>query len=105
MPEAVTLITALLEMMEGASDVESFRVGLLAGFLLKDVPGTRAKELGLTERQSELAVLVAQGMSNSEVGERLGIAPATVKKHLEQVYNRLGVSNRTQLAVLMMRTS
>ena len=48
-------------------------------------------------------MLVAQGMSNSEVGERLGIAPATVKKHLEQVYNRLGVSNRTQLAVLMMR--
>ena len=103
MPEVAALLTALLELMEGASDVDSFRVGLLAGLLLKEQPAIRAQELDLTERQAELAVLVAQGMSNSEVGERLGIASATVKKHLEQVYNRLGVSNRTQLAVLMMR--
>ena len=104
MPEVAALVTMLLELMEGASDVDSFRFGLLAGLLLKQQPAIQAKELGLTERQTELAMLVAQGMSNSEVGERLGIAPATVKKHLEQVYNRLGVSNRTQLAVLMMRS-
>jgi DNA-binding CsgD family transcriptional regulator len=90
-------------MMESAADVDSFRVGLLAGLLLQQQPAVQVQELGLTERQSELAVLVAQGMSNAEVGERLGIAPATVKKHLEQVYHRLGVSNRTQLAVLLMR--
>src|SRR5215208_2898373 len=102
MPEIAALVTVLLEMMEGATDVESFRVGLLAGLLLKEQPVLKAQELGLTERQAELALLVAQGLSNNEIGERLGIAPATVKKHLEQVYNRLGVSNRTQLAVLML---
>src|SRR5215210_6135734 len=103
MPEIAALVTALLEMMESASDVESLRIGLLAGLLLRDVPTGPVEDLGLTKRQAELAVLVAQGLSNSEVGERLGIAPATVKKHLEQVYNRLGVSNRTQLAVLLLR--
>ena len=103
MSEVVALVTALLELTEGASDVESFRIGLLAGLLLKDMPAPLPAELGLTERQAELALLVAQGMSNAEIGAQLGIKPATVKKHLEQVYERLGVANRTQLAVLVMR--
>lgn len=102
MAEVVELVTALLELVESASDGESFRIGVLAGLLLREA-SEAPSELGLTKRQAELSSLVAQGLSNREVGERLGIAPATVKKHLEQIYERLGITNRTQLAVLLSR--
>ena len=99
------MIEAAMAMLEGATDVESFQLGLLAGLLLGQTRNRSLDGLNLTERQAELALLVAQGMSNNEIGAQAGIAPATVKKHLEQVYQRVGVANRTQLAAVVLRSS
>ena len=41
---------------------------------------------------------VKQGLSNKEIGKVLGVAPTTVKTHLENICRKLGVSNRTQIA-------
>ena len=49
----------------------------------------------LTSRLA-LSALIAGGLSNSEVGRKLFIAPSTVKKHLENVYGKLAVRNRTE---------
>lgn len=49
--------------------------------------------------QRECALRVVLGESNKEIGRALGIAPATVKKHLEIAMLKLGVNNRTQLAM------
>jgi DNA-binding NarL/FixJ family response regulator len=49
----------------------------------------------LTPRQWELLRLVAAGYTNSQIGTRLGISAATVRKHLEDIYGRLQVSSRT----------
>jgi DNA-binding NarL/FixJ family response regulator len=54
----------------------------------------------LTARQREILALVAEGLTDAQIGERLGIAAATVKKHLEAVYERLDVHNRTAAAAL-----
>jgi DNA-binding NarL/FixJ family response regulator len=48
----------------------------------------------LTARQVELLALVAEGLTNAEVGSRLGITPATVGLHLSRIYRALGVPNR-----------
>lgn len=56
----------------------------------------------LTARQREVLQALASGESNKELGRLLGIAPATVKKHLQAIFTRLGAANRTQ-AVLMAR--
>jgi len=48
-----------------------------------------------TPREAELLRLVAAGCSNWEIGEQLVITPATVKKHLEHIYTKLDVHNRT----------
>mgnify|MGYP002621557095 FL=1 len=53
-------------------------------------------ETPLSEREVEVLALVAEGLSNAEVGRRLFVAPSTVKKHLEHVYDKLGVRRRTQ---------
>jgi len=53
----------------------------------------------LSFMQRECALRVVLGESNKEIGRALGIAPATVKKHLEIAMLKLGVNNRTQLAM------
>jgi DNA-binding CsgD family transcriptional regulator len=59
----------------------------------------KLEEAGLTVRQTEVVLLVAQGLSNKEVGNQLFIAPKTVKFHLTTVYGLLGVKSRAQLIV------
>lgn len=60
-------------------------------------------ELGLSERQLEVARLLAQGPSNAEIAERLGLAESTVKQHAHAVFRALGVETRTQAAVALAR--
>jgi DNA-binding CsgD family transcriptional regulator len=49
----------------------------------------------LTRRQWELLRLVAAGHTNAQIARRLGVSEGTVRKHLENIYNRLHVSSRT----------
>jgi DNA-binding NarL/FixJ family response regulator len=62
------------------------------------------KKLALTLREAEVLTWIARGKSNRDIGEILGLSPRTVNKHLEQVYAKLGVENRTAAATLAMRT-
>jgi DNA-binding NarL/FixJ family response regulator len=57
----------------------------------------------LTERQRDVALLVAEGLSNGEIAGRLYLSPATVKSHLTAVLRRLDIRSRTQLAILVNR--
>jgi DNA-binding CsgD family transcriptional regulator len=61
------------------------------------------QELGLTERESEVLYWIANGKTNREVAEILGMSPRTVNKHLEQVFPKLGVENRTAAAGIALR--
>ena len=55
----------------------------------------------LTPRERELATLVASGLRNREIALRLGISEGTAKLHLYNVYKKLGVSSRVELAIRM----
>ncbi|MET0559694.1 MAG: LuxR C-terminal-related transcriptional regulator [Solirubrobacterales bacterium] len=56
--------------------------------------------LGLTRRQAEVLALVAAGRSTEEIAADLFISPATVRKHYEHVYERLGVNSRADAVAL-----
>ena len=58
----------------------------------------------LTTREQEIAKLIAEGLSNKHIGKQVGISDGTVKIHLHNIYNKLGVTNRTALATLVQRT-
>jgi DNA-binding CsgD family transcriptional regulator len=58
-------------------------------------PAEVAPELGLTRREVEVLRLVRQGMSSGEIAEALFLSRRTVEKHLENIFCKLGVDNRT----------
>jgi DNA-binding NarL/FixJ family response regulator len=53
---------------------------------------------GLTVRQAEIALLIAGGLSNPEIARELGISRFTARNHAEQVFSRLAVESRFQVA-------
>jgi DNA-binding NarL/FixJ family response regulator len=59
--------------------------------------GTGSSGFSTTER--EIAFLVAQGRTNMEVAEAVGLSPKTVEWHLSNVYRRLKLRSRTELAI------
>ena len=63
--------------------------------ILRDLERRRAGIPELTSRQLELLRLVADGHSNTQIARRLFVAEGTVRKHLENIYERLGVTSRT----------
>lgn len=59
--------------------------------------------LGLTRRESEVLALVALGRSNAQIAVALTVSPATVKRHAENIYAKLGVESRTAAAAVAQR--
>jgi two-component system, NarL family, response regulator LiaR len=58
------------------------------------------RDIGLTERESEILSLLSTGMTNRELGKNLYVSENTIKTHLRSLYNKLGVRNRAQAASL-----
>jgi DNA-binding CsgD family transcriptional regulator len=68
-------------------------------FQSKEATLTRLSRLGLTARESEVLTWVAQGKGNGDIALILGISPRTIEKHLQRIYEKLGVETRTAAAL------
>lgn len=127
-----TEVLALTSVLEDASVVGAVRAGAI-GYLLKDTEGdelrraikaaaagqvqlsaeaaarlvreVRAPEHPevLTERETEVLRLIAEGCANKEIARRLHIGEKTVKTHVSKVLAKLGVQSRTQAALYAVR--
>lgn len=60
------------------------------------VDAGKLKELGITQREHEILGLIAEGLSNREIGERLFVSENTVKTHSSRLFDKLGVNRRVQ---------
>lgn len=58
---------------------------------------------GLTERQADVLLLAARGLSNNEIALRLVVSPATVSNHLTAIYAATGAQSKTGLLILALR--
>jgi two-component system, NarL family, nitrate/nitrite response regulator NarL len=99
-----TLIEAIAAISSGGQYFEE-------GFLSRFVELTRAgsqvvqpRHDGLSLREEKIAHLVAQGMRNRQIGEEVGLSEAMVKLYLHRIYARLGLANRTELALYMQKS-
>ena len=59
----------------------------------------RKKISSLTERERQVIALIAEGLKNKQIAERLFISPTTVTHHLSSIYSKLGVSDRLELVL------
>ncbi|PAP75972.1 helix-turn-helix transcriptional regulator [Rubrivirga marina] len=69
-----------------------------AGGAVLPAEGVIRERLGLSAREAEVALLLAEGLTNAQVADRLFIAQATARRHTENVLGKLGVSTRAAVA-------
>lgn len=62
-------------------------------------PGTDDDLADLTPRERELATAVGEGLTNAQIAARLGVTPASAKTYVSRLLDKLGLQNRTQLAI------
>ena len=71
---------------------------------LYSVPGSNVNAPGpLSDREVQVVKLVADGLSNKQIGTRLGLSDKTIKNHLSHIMRKLCLTTRTQVAVQALR--
>lgn len=85
-----------------AAQVTPAAVASVSAMLTSDPPGDEDSPLGgLTTSERSVARLVAEGLTNRQIGERLFISPRTVDAHLAHIFRKLGITSRSRLAALI----
>jgi DNA-binding response OmpR family regulator len=70
-----------------------------------DSPAEFSRDLGLTNREGEVLSWLSKGKTNRDIAQILGLSPRTIDKHLEQIYSKLGVENRTAAAAIAVKSA
>jgi two-component system, NarL family, nitrate/nitrite response regulator NarL len=97
------LFKSIRSVMAGQYWLERESVGVLVEALRESLAhgnGTKSpKDYGLTRREVDIITKITSGRSNKEVGEEFAISERTVKHHLTNIFGKVGVSSRLQLAL------
>ena len=101
--EVASIAPALRSVMAGQNVLGSEvldRMGSLMGHLGHPPTSEDSALAQLSQRESEIVELIAQGLDNREIAARLFISEGTTRNHISTILTKLGLKNRTQLAVL-----
>jgi DNA-binding CsgD family transcriptional regulator len=93
----LTLESAEIETLQALAGLIGLAISQHQGPLRSEVDQSILETL--TPREREIFALLPSGLSNNELGAKLGIATGTAKIHVERILNKLGVKDRTQAAV------
>ena len=74
-------------------------VPYLQDLIAADTSLGNGRSYGLTQRERQVALMVAQGLANREIALKLSIAQDTVKRHLTNIFDKVGMSSRLELAL------
>lgn len=97
---AETLILAIRSVAAGASWWDPTATAEIRSALSDPVPVEKAEAGRLTRREQEILALIAGGKTNQQIADSLYITPGTVRVHVHAILHKLGVSDRTQAAIL-----
>jgi len=98
------LLKAISEVLSGGAPMTSEIARMLVEAFQKN-PASRTSSDGLTQRESEILVLLSEGLSNKEIAERVKISYDTVRAHLRHIYEKLHVRGRTEAVRKYLKSS
>ncbi len=102
------LVSTIRSVGSGMDVVPSALTGTLLSHIAQQAAANRlqgsAEALRMTKREQEIMNLIAEGMSNKEIAQRLSIATYTVKSHVHNILEKLAVHSRLQIAAFGHRT-
>ncbi len=98
------LIRAIKGTIEGNSFVDPSVAGKLLGQIAQNNPPRQPSlEISLSERETEVLQLLAQGLANADIAQRLFLSEGTVRNYTSAIFAKLNVSDRTQAVVVALR--
>lgn len=98
------LLAAIHQLASGQTPIDPSVGGKLFKQLAKQSPpGMTSIGAELSEREREILALVAQGQNNASIAETLHLSEGTIRNYISSIFDKLGVSDRTQAAVLAIR--
>jgi DNA-binding NarL/FixJ family response regulator len=102
---AEVLIKAIQKVHQGEVWLDRSLLGGVLDEMTKeaDVDPEKARIANLTERERAVIALIAEGLKNKQIGQRLFISETTVTHHLSSIFSKLGVSDRLELIIYALR--
>jgi NarL family two-component system response regulator LiaR len=98
------LIKAIHGTVRGQTFVDPNVAGkILSGYASASMPQAQPTHYNLSERESEILRLLAQGLSNADIAQQLYLTEGTVRNYTSEIFKKLGVNDRTQAAVVALR--
>lgn len=98
------LKNAIYNVYEGKRYIQPNMTPMLNSYLASKAEDDK-KLVGLTKREIQVLKLVAEGMFNRDIAERLEISERTVKNHIANIFKKIQVSDRTQAAVFAIKNN
>jgi len=96
------LFDAMVRVLAGQSWIAPSLVSDLVDMvrvLAEREQGTRGRPFGLTPREREVLALVVEGCANKEIAQRCAVSEETIKHHLTRMFDKVGATNRLELAM------
>jgi NarL family two-component system response regulator LiaR len=97
------LLQAIRHVHQGEAFLDPTVALKVIGELTRPSAALAADEHALSEREVEVLRLVAEGLSNQEIAEKLGVSERTVRNHVGSILSKLHLANRTQAALYALR--
>ncbi|MFL0245965.1 response regulator [Candidatus Clostridium stratigraminis] len=97
-----SIIECLKTVYKGNTVFEKDVVNVITG-MIKEEKRKRPSDFNLTEREFEILALIAEGLSNKEMAERLFLGEGTVRNYITNVLEKLELRDRTQLAIFYLK--
>lgn len=94
-----SIVPALKAVMNGQSVFAERVAGRIPKLMSSEKPGFDYGSRGINEAEREIVELVANGLSNKEISKKLFLSEGTVRNYLSDIFEKLGVRDRTQLAI------